>query len=177
VALAPRIYARALFAAAKDEGRLAAVHGELGDFVGSLREVPELRDFVRNPQIDGRAKRRALDALLGEGDPLVRNAVLLLLDKGRGAEIESVYEELERLVAREEGRLDVDLTTAYEVSDEQARAIVSQIEEASGRRVQVTRSVDADLIGGIILRAGSLRVDASVRGRLERLRHELVTRA
>jgi F-type H+-transporting ATPase subunit delta len=53
---------------------------------------------------------------------------------------------------------------------------VSKIEQASGRTVEATRSVDPDLIGGMILQAGSLRVDASVRGRLERLRRELVTR-
>jgi F-type H+-transporting ATPase subunit delta len=53
---------------------------------------------------------------------------------------------------------------------------VQRIEKASGRSVEATRSVDPELIGGMILQAGSLRVDASVRGRLERLRRELVTR-
>ena len=52
---------------------------------------------------------------------------------------------------------------------------MSQIEQASGRTVEATRTVDPDLIGGMILQAGSLRVDASVRGRLQRLRRELVT--
>ena len=52
-------------------------------------------------------------------------------------------------------------------------AIVGKIEQASGRTVEATRKVDASLIGGLILQAGSLRVDASVRGRLERLRREL----
>ena len=47
---------------------------------------------------------------------------------------------------------------------------------ASGRKVEATRKVDPELVGGMILQAGSLRVDASVRGRLERLRHELITR-
>ncbi len=49
-----------------------------------------------------------------------------------------------------------------------------QIEQAAGRTVEATRKVDPDLVGGIVLRVGSLRVDASVRGRLERLRQELV---
>ena len=79
-------------------------------------------------------------------------------------------------MAKEERRLTVELTTALELSDEEAASIVKQIEQASGRKVDATRSVDPDLIGGIILQAGSLRVDASVRGRLQRLRHELVRR-
>ena len=63
-----------------------------------------------------------------------------------------------------------------ELDDDEARTIVAKIEEASGRTVDATRAVDPDLIGGMILQAGSLRVDASVRGRLDRLRRELVTR-
>ena len=50
-----------------------------------------------------------------------------------------------------------------------------ELEAASGRKVDATRRVDPDLIGGLVLQAGSLRVDASVRGRLERLRRELVS--
>jgi len=50
---------------------------------------------------------------------------------------------------------------------------VEQIEKASGRRVEAMRSVDPDLVGGLVLRAGSLEVDSSVRGRLDRLRREL----
>jgi len=77
-------------------------------------------------------------------------------------------------MAREERRLTVELTTARELSDAEAEAILKQIEKAAGRKVEATQKVDPDLVGGIVLQAGSLRVDASVRGRLERLRHELV---
>ena len=70
----------------------------------------------------------------------------------------------------------VELTTAFELSDDEAASIVAQIEQSSGRTVEATRKVDPELVGGMILQAGSLRVDASVRGRLERLRHELATR-
>ena len=85
--------------------------------------------------------------------------------------------EFERLMAQEERRLTVELTTAYELSDDDAQQIVAQIEQASGRPVDATRNVDPDLIGGIVLQAGSMRVDASVRGRLNRLRQELLTRS
>ena len=77
-------------------------------------------------------------------------------------------------MAREERRLSVELTTARELTDDEAQAIVAQIEQAAGRTVEATRSVDPDLLGGIVLQAGSYRADASVRGRLQRLRHQLV---
>jgi F-type H+-transporting ATPase subunit delta len=150
------------------------VHTELGDFAAAVSDVPELRAVLRNPQIDPRAKARVLEDLVGDSDELVRNFLLLAAEKGRIGEIEEIAREFERLMAREERRLEVELTTAYELSDEDASQIVRQIEQASGRTVEATRRVDPALIGGLVLQAGSLRVDASVRGRLERLRRELV---
>ena len=88
----------------------------------------------------------------------------------------AVAEEFERMAAADEGELSVELTTAYELSDEEARAIVGQIEQRSGRRVEATRAVDAALIGGMVLQVGTRRVDASIRGRIEQLGRELRTR-
>jgi F-type H+-transporting ATPase subunit delta len=139
--------------------------------------VPELQEILRNPQLDKRAKAAAADAVLGGADPLVRNLLRLLVEKGRAGEVDEVATEFERLAALEEGQLSVELTTAFELTDEEAHAIVEQIERASGRKVEATRSVDPALIGGIVLQAGSRRVDASVRGRLERLSRDLATRA
>ena len=171
-----RTYARSLFQAAKEAGRLADAREQLGDFAEAMSEVPELRELLRNPQLDARAKNAVVDAVAGDSDPLVLNLLRLMIEKGRAGEVDAVAEEFERLAATEEAQLSVDLTTAFELTDDEAGAIVGQIERASGRKVEATRAVDPDLIGGIVLQAGSRRVDASVRGRLERLRRELVTR-
>ncbi len=171
-----RTYARSLFEAAQEAGRLASVREDLADFVEATRQVPELHELLRNPQLAPAAKTAALDAVAGESDPLVRNLLRLLVEKGRGGEVEEVASEFERLAAAEEGQLTVSLTTAFELDDGEARAIVAQIEQASGRTVEATRTVDPNLIGGIVIEAGSRRVDASLRGRLERLRRDLTTR-
>jgi ATP synthase F1 delta subunit len=150
------------------------VHEQLSEFVGAVRDVPELRGVLRNPQLESWAKAVVVSDIVGDADELVRNFLLLTSEKGRIGEIEEIGKEFERLMAREQRRLRVELTTARELTDAEANEILSQIEKASGRQVEATRTVDPDLIGGIVLRAGSLQVDASVRGRLERLRHELV---
>jgi F-type H+-transporting ATPase subunit delta len=150
------------------------VREQLGDFAAAVRDVPELRSVLRNPQVDARAKAQVLEELLGDADELVRNFLRLAAEKGRIGEIEEIVREFERLLAREERRLEVDITTAYELSDKEAQEILRQIEHASGRKVEATRHVDPSLIGGLVLQAGSLRLDASVRGRLNRLRRELV---
>jgi F-type H+-transporting ATPase subunit delta len=176
VAAAQRIYARALFEAAQDEQRIDAVDRDLGGFAAVLEETPELRSFLANPQLDPSAKADLLVQLAEGADPLVTNALRLLAEKGRAQEIPQVYEEFRSFVDRAQGRVAVELTTAHELSDSEACAIVEKIEKASGRTVEATRKVDPALIGGMILQAGSLRVDASVRGRLQRLRRELATR-
>ena len=174
IATSHRIYADALFGAAKDAGRLREVHEALSDFVTAVEETPELRAVLRNPQLDPKAKADILSDIVGEEEPLFRNFLLLAAEKGRAGEIEEIGTEFERLMAREDRRLTIELVTARELSDGEAGAIVSQIEDAAGRKVEATRSVDSSLIGGFVLEAGSYRVDASVRGRLERLRQELV---
>jgi ATP synthase F1 delta subunit len=166
-------YARALFDAAQERGRLSEVREEIVDFARNVHEVRELRALIDSPDIDRRVKADALRELLADSDELVRNFLLLLVAKNRASQLDEIVREFERLVAIEEGVLAVELTTAYELGSEEADQIVKQIQQASGRRVEATTKVDPRLIGGIVLRAGSLRVDASVRGRLERLRHQL----
>jgi F-type H+-transporting ATPase subunit delta len=174
--VAHRIYARALFDAAQEQNRLREVHEELGDFVEATRAVPELAALLQNPEIDHRAKQAALGELLAGGEELVRNFLLLIVEKGRASELDEIFAEFEALVAAEEKRLEVELTTAYELSDEEANEILEQIERTAGRTIEARRNVDSSLIGGFVLQAGSLRVDASVRGRFERLRRELAKR-
>ena len=163
-----------MFGAAKDAGRLAQVHEALSDFAAAMEQSPELRSVLRNPQLDPTAKAEILADIAGDEEPLFKNFLLVVAEKGRAGELDEMAREFERLMAREERRLTVELTTARELTDEEAKAIVAQIEQAAGRKVEATRSVDPDLVGGIVLQAGSHRADASVRGRLERLRQDLV---
>lgn len=176
MAVAHRVYAEALLAAAGEQGRLAEVREDFGAFAESVASTDELRSFLRNPQIEPHVKRDVLGALLSDADELVRNFLLLLAEKGRIAEIAEIHAEFERLIAQEARVLELELTTAVELTDEEAAQVVRRIEAAAGRRVEATRRVDPDIIGGIVVQAGSRRLDASVRGRLDRLRQELTAR-
>src|SRR5581483_11790677 len=137
IAVAHRIYARALFDAARDRGRVAKVREELADLVAALRDVPELAALLDNPEIESHVKASVLDQVLGGG-----------------GELREIAAEFEALVAQEERVLDVELTTAHELTDEEFGRILGRIEQASGRKVQATRAVDPGLIGGIVLQAG-----------------------
>jgi F-type H+-transporting ATPase subunit delta len=137
--------------------------------------VPALAALLTDPEADSTVKADVLEQILEGADQLVRNFALLAVEKGRAGEIGEIAAEFEALVAAEAHVLDVDVTTASELSDAEFSQIVADIEKKSGRKVQATRRVDPELIGGLVLQAGSLRLDASVRGRLERLRQELAT--
>jgi F-type H+-transporting ATPase subunit delta len=173
VAVPHRVYAEALLEASQDENRLDQVRQEFEDFAAAVEESDDLRRFLRNPQIELLTKSEALEDLLKGSDAIFRNFLRLLVEKGRIAEVEHVYEEWTRLLARLERVLELELQTAVELSDEEAAKVVKEIEEASGRKVVATRTVDPDLIGGLVVQAGSIRLDASVRGRLQQLREEL----
>ena len=162
-----------MFEAAQDAGSLDAVHGELQQLRDAFAEAPDLVAMLENPEVDSRVKADVLASVADGFDELVVNYLRLIAEKGRAGEIAEIVAELDTLVAAEHRVLDVELTTAHELSDEEFGRILEQIETASGRTVQAERKVDPDLIGGIVLQAGSMRLDASVRGRLERLRHDL----
>ncbi len=175
MAVSHRMYAGALYEAASEAGRVETVAAELSALAGAIEATPELRAFLQNPQVDPPEKAEVLNEIVAGADELVRNFVQVVAQKGRAGELVGIDSELQALVARAQNRLAVELTTAHELSDDEARSIVQTIEKASGRTVEATRSVDPSLIGGVVLRIGSFRADGSVRGRLERLRRELAT--
>jgi F-type H+-transporting ATPase subunit delta len=173
MAVVQKTYATALFEAAKEKGRLDEVRDELRSFLESVDQIPELRELLLSPQVDPAQKIDALAAILADADELVRNFLLLVTEKGRATGLHEIAREFDALVAAEEGILDVELTTAVELSEDEAKRLLGQIEHVSGRRLRASRRVDPALIGGFVLQAGSHRADASVRGRLEGLRREL----
>jgi F-type H+-transporting ATPase subunit delta len=151
------------------------VQADLGGLRDAIAASDELAAVLENPEVDSRVKGDVLAQIAEGSDERVINFVRLLAEKNRAGQLPGIVAEFDSLVAAEERILDVELTTAHELSDAEFKRILGQIEKASGLKIQGTRSVDEELIGGLVLQAGSMRVDASVRGRLERLRQELST--
>jgi F-type H+-transporting ATPase subunit delta len=145
--------------------------------VTALDEVPELDRVLADREVETSVKVGLLEQVLARSNELVRNFAALLAEKGRAGEIREVAEEFTALVGSEQRVLNVEVTTAHELSETEFGRILADIERKSGQKVTASRSVEPDLIGGIVLQAGSLRLDASVRGQFERLRRDLRTRA
>src|SRR6202007_316567 len=109
---------------------------------------PQRRAVRPTPQLGWSAKAKILADLAGDDEPLFTHFLQVVAEKGRAAELEEIAKEFERLIAREERRLTVELTTARELSDAEAKTILKQIEDAAGRKVEATRKVDPDIVGG-----------------------------
>src|SRR5918999_2165867 len=108
MAVAQRMYARALFQAARDEGRLDDVAADFGALAQALEDVPQLRALLRNPQIDPSEKAGLLDDLTGGGDELVRNFVRLVSEKGRSGELCTMNQDLQALASLQRDLLGVE---------------------------------------------------------------------
>ena len=120
MAVANRVYAEALLSAAKEADALARVREDFGDFVAAVEDSDELRDFLRNPQVEPGVKRRVLESLLEGADERFVNFARLLAEKNRVVNAADVHREFERLIAEEERVLELELVTAVELSDDEA---------------------------------------------------------
>ncbi len=171
-------YAEALFEAAREREELEGVLEDLEEFVGALSESEELRLFFYGGQVTEREKRRAIDALT-EGMTLsTRNFLKVLTDNGREEILEEALLRYAELVKEHLGRIEVEVTTAVELSEDEVSRIKERLGRVlEGREVILDANVDPDLLGGAVFRFGGRMVDGSVRGQLSSLREEMLERS
>jgi len=165
-----RVYAAALFEAAQDAGRIKQVQDDLTQFAAALAGSSALRGALLDPQVARAGKQRVLVDLTAGADPLVVNALRLMLHKGRMALVAGVLADYERLAAEAARQVDVEVTSAVELTAPAERELVERVERATDRRVRLTKKIDENVIGGLVLRVGDVVLDASLRARVEQLR-------
>lgn len=171
-------YAEALFEAARERDELEAVLEDLREFVEALDESEELRLFYYGGQVPEREKRRALDALAQDMTTSTRNFLKVVSDNGREEILEEVLLRYEHLVKEHLGRVEVEVTTAVELSGGELERIKERLARVlEGREVVLDTKVDPDILGGAVFRFGGRMVDGSLRGRLMSLREEMLERS
>jgi F-type H+-transporting ATPase subunit delta len=167
---AARVYAEALYEAAVEENRLEAVRGDLNDLSGALASSHDLALALFNPAFPEPAKKQIITQFTAGADELVRNALLVLVDRGRLEILPDLIEEFEDRAAEADNVLGVELTTAIPIGDDEAEALRARLRDQTDREVKLERRVDPAILGGVVLRSGDLLIDASLRGRLDGLR-------
>jgi F-type H+-transporting ATPase subunit delta len=171
-------YAEALFEAAREREELEEVLSDLGEFVDALHDSEELRLFFYGGQIPERQKRRALDGLSEGMKTSTTNFLKVLVDNGREEILEEVLVRYEELVKEHLGKIEVEVTTAVELSEEQRDRLKERLRDVlEGREIILEANVNPDLIGGAVFRYGGRMMDGSIRGRLESLREGMLERS
>lgn len=170
-------YARAFVDVVFDR-RLDAVRAarELYSLSQLVASSKQLREVWEAPSIPPAQKRGLLDAIVAkEGiSREVRNFIAVLMDHGRMGFLGEIVHEFEREMDRRLGFAEAEITSAHDLGEDERRALESQMEKVTGKKVRARYSKDPALRGGAVIKVGSTVYDGSVRGQLERIREQLI---
>ena len=167
------VYARSLFEVAMEHDVLDDVHEQLGQFADAFEEERDLRVFFFSPYFNSDEKIEGLEKVVEGADERLVNFLELLAEKHRLPYLPRIRSRFDKLWAEERQLINVDITSAVELDKSTVRSIGQRIEKDTGRSVELSASVDPEVLGGLVIRVGNMVMDASVRNRLERLRSEV----
>ena len=174
---AARRFAEAAFEVGTRDGTLEVWRTELDASAARLGDEEAMR-VLSNPSIPTEQRAAAVTALLdGVASRPVQNLIQLLLRRGRIEGLPRVAAEFRRLDDARQGITHATATSATALTPDEVRALTARLEQSTGGRVALDVQVDPSLLGGLVVRVGDRLIDGSVRGRLERLRNQLISGA
>src|SRR5262245_5231297 len=168
-----RPYARAAFADARSSGRLAPWSEALR--AGSTAVQDErVQNLLGDPRVTPEQLAQLITEIAGSNlDEHGRNFVQTLAENRRLARLPEISQLFDQLKDAEEGVVDVTVTSAAPLGEDQQRSLAQALKRRLNREVRLHAETDAALIGGAVIRAGDLVIDGSLRSRLERIAYEL----
>jgi F-type H+-transporting ATPase subunit delta len=172
-----QVYARALFESAMEHDELDVIQEQLATWADALGETKNLQTFFFSPRFSSAEKKDAIRRIIEGGNERFLNFLELLAERHRLPATFRIRRAFDELWREEHKVLPVEVTSAVELDESLVGSIEKRIKEATGRQIETTRKVDPDIIGGLVLRVGNKVLDASVSGRLQRLRRQLARAA
>jgi F-type H+-transporting ATPase subunit delta len=167
------VYARSLFEVACERGALDDVREELAQFADALGDERQLTVFFFSPYFSTAEKKQGLERMLSGADEIFVNFLEALIERHRMPAIFRIRTRFDQLWEEENQLLPVQITSAIGLDDLTVASIGDRIGEQTGRKVELSSTVDPDILGGIVLRVGNFILDASIRNRLEQLRKQV----
>ena len=171
------VYARSLFEVAKEHDSLDEIHEQIDEFADELSGNRQLQVFFFSPYFSSGEKKDGVAKVIDGGNEYFVRFLELLAEKHRLPVMFRIRREYDAMWAKEQRLLEVSVTSAIELDEETVKTIGDRIQEQTGQRVELSASVDPDVIGGLVIRVGNIVLDASVRNRLERLRRQVASAA
>ena len=166
---AARPYARAVFELASADKRLAEWSDAL-ELIVDICTHAEMIPVLDNPALTRQQKAEVMISVAGDKiDQQAQNLLRVMAENDRLILLPEVAALYEQMRADAEGSVEAELISAYEVTAEQQKSIADSLKKRLGRDVRLDVKIDKDLLGGVIVRAGDLVIDGSIKGRLEQL--------
>jgi len=155
----------------------AAIDRQFSDFLASWEGSAELRTFFVNPAAPAAQKVEILDKLnakLGMQKEL-RNLLAVLIYNNRIGHVVEVAAAYRRILQQQSGIRPAEIVTARPLSADERSELVAELAKVAGAKLDPSFKLDSSILGGAVVRIGSTVYDGSVRGRLDRLKEELVS--
>ena len=171
------VYARSLFDVAKDNDKLDVIKDQLDQFADEVDSNRELQVYFFSPYFSSAEKKEGIGKVIDGGDEHFVRFLELLAERHRLPAIFRIRREFDSLWAEENKQLPVTITSAVELDKDTVKNLGKQIEDQTGQQIDLTANVDPDLIGGLRMQVGNMVYDATIRGRLEKLRREVARAA
>jgi len=164
-------YASALFDLARDQRQIDAVGRSLDALGSALVDSKEFGELVESPLVSRKEAGKAFAALAPQLglDDITTNFLGVLARNGRKNHLRAVIRSFKRLAAEHRGETTAEIVTARPLNDDQVAALKQQLRTRAGRDVNIDAAVDSNILGGIVVKLGSQRIDASIRTKLNRL--------
>jgi ATP synthase F1 delta subunit len=168
-----KVYARSLFEVASDQGKIDEIREQLTQFTEALDQDRSLTTFFFSPYFSTEEKVDGLHKAVDGAEPIFLNFLELLLEKHRMPVIHRIRRDYDDLWREENKLLSVHVTSAVELDEQIVRSLGDRIAQQTDRKIDLTATVQPDILGGIVLRVGNSVLDASIRHRLEQLRRQV----
>ena len=168
-----RPYANAAFEVAAADNALAQ-WSQMLKILAAVSSQPKISELLKSPALTAEKQSDALLSICGDDvSDKGSNMVRLLAENRRLALLPQISELFDTLKDAREKSIDVEVSTAYALSDATVKSLTAALEKRLDRSVKLHSTVDQQLIGGVVIRAGDTVIDNSVRGKLNKLAESL----
>ena len=170
-----RRYAKALFAVGKEDGKFEEYNDALQGLAGVYASDVGLADSLTNPLYPMDVRSKVMEGIVASigVDKIMSNFLNLLVEKKRAEVLPEIAEEFQIMVDEEQNVSHGSVVSAVELSDELQAKVQATLEKLTGKKVELTTSVDPSIIGGVIAKVGDLELDGSIKTQLASLKDSI----
>ena len=170
-----RRYAKAVFAVGQEQGKYEEYNDVLTGVSGLFDSNPEVVDALTNPLYPLDVREKVMVGMIGSMgvDSVMSNFLNLLVEKKRAEILPEIAEEYKIMVDEEKNISHGSVISAIELSDELQQRVQATLEKLTGKKVELTTSVDPSIIGGIVAKVGDLVLDGSIKTQLAGLKDSI----